>query len=62
VRTEASSWGYGRHYRRPIDGTALVAQLERDGWALVDTESGTGLAPHRGEDPCVLRVLARRIR
>jgi SAM-dependent methyltransferase len=60
VRIGPGSWTYGRHYRRLVEPAALQSRLERDGWTIVDSRSGPGLAPHAGEDPQVLRVLARK--
>lgn len=60
VRVEPSTWTYGKHYRRPLDGAALPGLLERAGWTITNVESGTGLAGHEGEDPAVLRIVARR--
>lgn len=60
VRIAPGSWTYGRHYRRPIEPAALQERLEQYGWTIVDSRTGTGLAPHAGEDPQVLRLLARR--
>ena len=59
-RTEPSSWTYGKHYRRPVDGAAFMSQLEQFGWTITSVESGSGLAAQECEDPVVLRVLARR--
>jgi SAM-dependent methyltransferase len=60
ARIELGRWTYGRHYRRPLEPAPLQARLERDGWTIVDSLTGTGLAPHAGEDPQVLRVVARK--
>lgn len=49
------------HYRRFIDANAVVAKLSAAGFEVVYSVESRGLAPHRGEDPVVARVVARRL-
>ena len=51
---------YGEHSRRYIDEQAFAAKLTGS-WAfeMEHLEAGRGLAPYRGEDPHVARIVAR---
>lgn len=45
-----------RHYLRPRD---VVRMIEQAGGEVVEQTGGTGLAPFKGEDPYIHRVVAR---
>lgn len=51
---------YGKHFRRWIDPEGFDARLTAAGFTITSTETGTGLAPFRTEDPQIHRVLATR--
>ena len=47
---------YG-HYRRFVNKLELEHELETIGFNIVESKEGRGLAPHKDEDPVVVRVI-----
>jgi len=49
---------FGRHFRRFLEPDEVAAEIEASGGVVVHREEGRGLAPFRGEDPHVCRMVA----
>ena len=49
---------FGEHMRRYLRPSTVAAQIEAAGGRVVHQEEGTGLAPFRGEDPYLCRMVA----
>jgi len=50
------------HYRRLINRKELMEELEQKGFRLHVFNEGYGLAEYKDEDPCVLRLIAEKIK
>lgn len=53
-------WFYNKHHRRFIVFEEFCGILENIGFVLELKTEANGLAPHREEDPIVVRLIARR--
>lgn len=49
------------HYRRFIVMEELIDKLVKNGFSIVYSQESTGFAPHKDEDPMVIRVIAKKI-
>ena len=46
------------HYRRLIDPEKFKKKLAEKGFEILEEEQGRGLAPYKGQDPLVMRIIA----
>lgn len=49
----------GDHYRRFLNKDSLAKSVELKGFDILTLEEGTGMAEYKGEDPVVIRLVAR---
>jgi SAM-dependent methyltransferase len=49
---------FGEHRRYYLGPATVVKQIESAGGRVISQEQGTGLAPFKGEDPFVCRIVA----
>jgi bifunctional enzyme CysN/CysC len=48
------------HYRRFIVLEELTDKLVKNGFVIVSSQESTGFAPHKDEDPMVIRIIAKK--
>lgn len=51
---------YPNHPRNFIDGNSFLKDLDRFGFDIIHYEKGRGLAKYKGEDPLIIRVVAKK--
>lgn len=59
VEGERNAW-IEDHYRRFTDKDELADELRDIGFEVESVKEGTGLAVYKDEDPCVIRIIARK--
>jgi len=53
---------YPDHPRNFIDGNSFLKDLDHFGFDIIHYEKGRGLAKYKGEDPLIIRVVAKKER
>lgn len=48
------------HYRRPVENSGLLKQLKETGFHIDYFKEGNGMAVFNGQDPVVIRVIAKK--
>lgn len=51
---------YNGHYRRFLKKEALIDEIKKSGFIIEYVEEKTGFAPHREEDPVIIRLIATK--
>ena len=48
------------HYRRYVSYDAICSKVKQQGLSIVESVESQGLAPYKGEDPFIIRLVARQ--
>lgn len=51
---------YLNHFRYLVNGNDLIEKLIQNGFEILYYEKGHGMAKYRGEDPSIIRVIAKK--